>query len=486
VIEGANGVFGVIGVAHTSRAPFTGDALALLHGVAGVLAAAIDRLHTDVTMARRALHDPVTGLPNRTLLLDRIAQALGRHRRNGRQLGLVLVDLDRFSAVNELRGHDVGDEVLRVVAKRLSAALRVGDTIAHLGGDEFAVLADPIDTVHESVEIARRLLGSVGDAIAIDGVDVLLTASVGIAVDGNDWRSALEALRDADTALHWAKTHGGGRFEIYDAAMREQARQRLHLESDLRRALLAGELDAWFQPQIEISSGSAVGAEALLRWTHPTRGHLSPEEFLHVAADGGLLELIDERTVEQALWALAAWSGQPGLPASVSVNLGARHLVSRDLERFVARALERAGVAANRLCIEVTEHTLLDDVDAARAALEALHRLGVRISLDDFGTGYSSLHHITRLPIDEVKIDRSFVRHIHEDAGARAVVSAVVAMAHALDVRVLAEGIESSEQLAVVTDLGCDAAQGYLWAPALPEPELVSWLLARPVPSDAA
>jgi len=475
-VRGARMPYGVLGVAYRDDTEFDRDALHFLQSVANVLAGAVDRMYTETEMTRRSLHDPLTGLANRALLLDRVAQALAWQQRHGRQVALLLVDLDRFKVVNDSRGHEIGDEALRLVGQRLVAVMRAQDTIARLGSDEFAILTERVADVHEAVEIATRVRDAIARPLVVGGQELNLTATIGMAVDGDDWTGPLEVLRDADTALHWGKERGGDRYEIYDPTMRVMAEQRLGLESDLRRALLAGELHTWFQPQIAADTGALVGVEALIRWNRRGRGLVPPDEFLPVAEDTGLMNAIDEHILTTAVEQLASWPD--ATQRRVSVNTGPRQLTTPGFDAFIAELLARTGVRPEQLCLEITEHMLLDDIDAARVALRAIHGLGVRIALDDFGTGYSSLQHITHLPIDEVKIDRSFVQNIDTDDASRAVVSAVVAMAKALGVRVVAEGVETAEHLAVITELGCDAGQGYLWSPAVPAEQLGAWFAA--------
>lgn len=472
-IQGAHGTFGVLGVARRDDSRFEDDALHFVHAVANVLAGAVDRVFAAAELTRRSFHDPLTGLANRARLLDRIGQALAWQQRNGRQIALLLLNLDRFQAVNDSLGHDVGDELLRTVAQRLSASTRAQDTVAHLGGDDFAVLAERVADVHEAVDVATRLRRSLSQPIYVAGQELTVTATIGVAVDGEEWADALAVLRDADTALHWGKQRGGNGFEIYDPTMRHLAQQRLDLESDLRRALLAGELRTWFQPQLSVATGELVGAEALVRWERPGGRFMPPDEFLPVARETGLMNAIDEQVLTEAVERLAQWPDAQR--RRVSVNVGPRHLTAPGLDRFIAELLARNGVRPDQLCLEITEHMLLDDIDSARVALGAIHALGVRIALDDFGTGYSSLQHITHLPIDEVKIDRSFVQDIHTDDASRAVVAAVVAMATALGVHVVAEGVETEEHLRVISELGCDAGQGFLWSPAVPVTQLGVW-----------
>ncbi|HEX5615220.1 MAG TPA: PAS domain S-box protein [Acidimicrobiia bacterium] len=472
-VRGARTPYGVLGIARRDSQPFESDALHFLQAVANVLASAVDRMHAETELTRRSLHDPLTGLANRALLLDRIAQALAWQQRHGHQIALLLVNLDRFKVVNNSRGHSVGDEVLRAVGRRLLATMRSEDTVAHLGADDFAILTERVVDVHEAVEIATRVRRVLAQPLVLGGEALITTATIGMAVDGAEWDDPLEVLRDADTALRWGKERGGDRYEIYDAAMRRMAEQRLDLESDIRRALLVGELQTWFQPQIATDTGSLVGLEALVRWPHPERGLVPPDEFLPVARDSGLINAIDELVLTKAVEQLA--SRPDASDRRVSVNIGPQLLTAVGLDTFVADLLARTGIRPEQLCLEITEHMLLDDIDAARVALTAIHGLGVRISLDDFGTGYSSLQHITHLPIDEVKIDRSFVQNIDTDHASQAVVAAVVAMAKALGVYVVAEGVETAGNLEVIRALGCDAGQGYLWSPAIPAADLQPW-----------
>jgi diguanylate cyclase (GGDEF)-like protein/PAS domain S-box-containing protein len=466
LVRGRSSELGVMGIASREPDAFGDDDVHFVEALANVIGSAVSRLRTDRELQRVALRDPLTGLANRALLLDRIDQALARRGRDGRRIALLLLNVDRFKLVNETLGHEIGDELLVTVARRIKASVRREDTVARLGADEFAVLSEPVADVHEAVELAHRVASAVGEPVRHGGHQLEPSISIGIAVDGVEWDQALDPVREANTALHWAKEHGRSRFEIYDAGMRQLAAERLEVESDLRRAILAGELEAWYQPQVSVATGEIVAAEALVRWRHPERGLLAPAQFLHVAEDSGLIVRLGEQVLDAACSEAATWATRPGLPRSVSVNLATAHLTDPALVPFVGDLLAHTALPPERLTIEITEGTLLDDVDAALGALYALHQLGVRVSVDDFGTGYSSLRYLAQLPVDEVKIDRSFVQVLNGDPAPRAIVSAVVGMAHALGLVVVAEGVETLHQLDVLRELGCDVGQGYLWSRA--------------------
>lgn len=440
---------------------------------------AIERQSVDVEMTRRALHDALTGLPNRVLLNDRLAQGLGRLSRSEASLALLVLDLDGFKGVNDRYGHEAGDRLLVDVAKRLSSVLRTGDTAARFGGDEFVVLCEDVDSDHEVVAVAQRIAQALGDPFPVDGDELYVRASIGISIARGPGIRPEALLRDADSAMYRCKQRGVD-YEVFDDVMRARATKRLGLEEELRRALDDGEFTLHYQPIFELTSGSIGACEALLRWAHPRRGVVLPGEFLDVAEDAGLTLGIGAWALgsaarQGALWGLDRPGGQP---VTVAVNLSARQCQHEETIDAVAQAVERSGASAGALCLEFTEAAAVADVARVGRVLRGLKDLGVQLAIDDFGTGQSSLRMLEQLPVDIVKIDRSFTRGMSESREEAAIVAAVVGLAHALGLRTIAEGVETLAQVDRLRALGCDAAQGHYFAPAQPPADLTGLVVA--------
>jgi diguanylate cyclase (GGDEF)-like protein/PAS domain S-box-containing protein len=436
---------------------------------------AIERKAFEDRLAHQSMHDPLTGLPNRLLFLDRLGLAVARCRRTHSQVAVVFLDLDRFKNVNDGLGHDAGDDLLVAVARRLETMLRPGDTVARFGGDEFTILCEdlPAESAHErSLEIARRLLGAVSQPFLIRGTETFVGASIGIAHATTGEERPEELLRDADAAMYHAKDAGRGRVEVFDDTMRARALARHATENALHRALERGELRVFFQPLVSLHDASCIGAEALVRWQHPERGLVPPADFVPLAEETGLVVELGAWVLEDAARHAAQWQLHSDAPFVVSVNLSARQLAQADLAERFADVIERTGVLPANLCFEITESVLMDDADAAIAVIERIRALGVQLAIDDFGTGYSSLGYLKRFPVDIVKIDRAFVAGLGHDPGDAAIVSAVIGLSHALGLRVVAEGVETEAQLTELVALGCDEAQGYFFAPPQPVQDL--------------
>jgi diguanylate cyclase (GGDEF)-like protein/PAS domain S-box-containing protein len=477
VIVGRRGQpYAILGAHTTLHRRFQTGELDFLKAVANVLAGALERESTEEKIRHQALHDSLTGLPNRMLLLERLAHWGDRARRSGEMAAIVYIDLDNFKLINDGLGHDCGDEVLRAVAERLDAAVRPSDTVARVGGDEFVVLCEDVASEPAAVEIVERLSEQFQDPFCLDGHHRHLSASIGIALaDGPVEAKAL--LRDADAAMYRSKERGGGRFELFDQAMRERSQHWLRIERDLRRAIENGELHNLYQPIVS-AGADVVGFEALVRWEHPTRGTVGPDEFIPVAEQTGLIVPIGLGVLRAACREALGWSatGPDGRPLHVSVNLSPRQVAHPDIVRDVHEVLESTGLEPERLKLEITETVLIEDSETALETLQDLKALGVGLFLDDFGTGYSSLAYVRRFPLDVLKIDRSFVDGLGRDAEDSAIVSAVISMGRALGVEVVAEGVETRSQADQLHELGCNLEQGYLYAPPL-APEAASDLL---------
>lgn len=413
---------------------------------------------------REMLHDPMTGLATMALAADRLESALERIRRRGGALVALLVDIDELAAVNEMHGYAEGDALIRAVGARLADRVRRSDTVARTGGDRFLVIADEIHAENPaSVEaVIERVSMTFARPFRTRRALTVLSGSIGVAVSRNGEVGAEQLLRDADTALARAKSNGPGHVEVFDAALAAEVRDRIELATALRGALQRGELRVVFQPQIDISDGRTVGCEALLRWQHPERGLLAPGEFLRIAEDDGLIVPIGAWVLEQACTQLAAWHAGGHDDLTVSVNVSGRQLEQRDFAAIVERVLQVTGVVPHCVCLEITETAVLRRPEAAAYALSGLRALGVKIALDDFGRGYSSLTHLKTLPVDAVKVDRSFVADLCESREDLAVVEAVLAIARRLEVNVIAEGVETAAQHDRLRQLGCPLVQGYL------------------------
>ena len=453
-----------------------GDADPLFYGV---FLDVSDRKRMEGELERLALFDPLTDLPNRALFGDRLRQVLARRNRS-MATAVYFLDVDRFKRINDSLGHAAGDEVLREVARRLRGVLRPEDTIARFGGDEFTILCESVGGVLEAVGVADRLQRPLRQPLRAGGAELRLSASIGVAlVEPGEPVDGERLIEDADAAMYRAKERGGARTELFDAAMRDRAVEALAIEQQLQRALENGELRLFYQPAVDLSSGTLVGAEALVRWEHPERGLLTPDKFLHVAEETGLIVPMGAWVVEEACRRLAAWRARPeGAALRLSMNLGARELTHPDAVTTVLGAVRRSGLDPSALTIEVTESTAMADRDTGFRALRDLSGEGVRVAIDDFGTGYSSLDQLRRMPVDVVKVDRSFVSRMSDDPTDRELVAAVVGMARALNLLVVAEGIETEEQAAVLRELGCGFGQGFLYARPLPADELDRLLAA--------
>ncbi|MDX3238438.1 bifunctional diguanylate cyclase/phosphodiesterase [Streptomyces sp. ME03-5709C] len=426
--------------------------------------------------AEEQLRDPLTGLPNRQWLLERTWTALDDAARSGERVALVLIDLDKFRSVNDTLGHMAGDRLLLQIADRLRLALPRGAEVARLGGDEFAVLLPTCDAPTRAQRIARSLVAALSSPLSLEGLTLVLEASAGVAVYPDHAGDAEGLLRRADVAMYQAKRDRSG-VEVYESSRDGNTPDRLGLLGDLRRALDRGEVELHYQPKVRFD-GKVAGLEALVRWVHPERGRVSPEEFIAIAETSGLMPQLTEYVLETALGQVARWRAM-GLDVPVAVNVSPRDVRSPGFAGAVAARLARHGVPPGALQLEITEHVLLDDPQRAADTMAGLTGHGVKMSLDDFGTGYSSLVHLRRLPVSELKIDRSFVARLSVDAEDAEIVRCTVDLAHSLGLLVVAEGVEDDQTWERLRDLGCDAIQGWLVAAAMPPDETTAWLRLR-------
>ncbi|KIF67836.1 phosphodiesterase [Streptomyces sp. AcH 505] len=426
--------------------------------------------------AEEQLRDPLTGLPNRQWLLERTWSALEHAESIGARSALVLIDLDRFRSVNDTLGHLAGDRLLLQIADRLKLALPRGAEAARLGGDEFAVLLPTCDSTTSAQRVARHLVAELSSQLDLDGLTLVLEASAGVAVYPEHALDAEGLLRRADVAMYQAKRDRTG-VEVYESKRDSNTPDRLGLLGDLRRALDAGEVELHYQPKVRFD-GQVAGLEALVRWVHPERGQVPPDEFIAIAESSGLMPYLTEYVLETALAQVARWRAQ-GLMVPVAVNVSPRDVHTPGFAGAVAARLARHGVPPAALQLEITEHVLLEDPQRAADTLAGLTGHGVKMSLDDFGTGYSSLVHLRRLPVSELKIDRSFVAKLAVDNEDAEIVRCTVDLAHSLGLVVVAEGVEDDETWERLRDLGCDAVQGWLVAAAMPPHETTAWLRAR-------
>ena len=456
-------------IAVTAARAARGDVLYFVSQVQDITS----RRRFEQELAYRALHDPLTGLPNRALFLDRLRQALPRSRRRSGAIAILMIDLDRFKLVNDGMGHDAGDEVLQHAAKRLSAVARAEDTVARFGGDKFTMISESAGN-EGARRIAARVLEAFARPFAIEGREFHLSASVGIRVGDVGWESPDSLLRDADTALYAAKQRGRGRFEVFDPSAPAGV-DMLATEQALRLAMCHGELCLHYQPEVELETQRITAVEALLRWQHPERGLVPPGEFIPAAEESGLIVPMGEWVLREACSQLGAWrrAGTIDPRVRVAVNVSARQLSHPDLPSTVAAALAGADLDSAALCLEITESAVIQDTGVALANLNAIKRQGVAIALDDFGVGFSSLSQIRELPpVDVIKVDRSFIAGLGTNESDGAVVNAVLSLTRSLGLTAVAEGVETETQLGLLRRLGCDVGQGFYFARPQPPSEI--------------
>lgn len=458
--EEATDVHGVVRTLFTTKAPLR-DSDDRLVGVLTTSIDITDRKRAEEQLLFLARHDAMTGLPNRSLLGERLRDLCARGRRVDTLFALHFLDLDRFKAVNDALGHEAGDRLLRDVAARLTDAIGDEDMVARLGGDEFAILNVGITSAQDAAHLASRVIEALDRPFMVMGRNVSVSASIGITLHPSDTSNADELLRNADLAMYRAKADGRRAYRFFNPAMDHAAREALQLEADLRLALTRNEFEMVWQPQVSLATGRIMGAEALLRWHHPTRGLLSPGEFLPAAEETGLIMPITEWVLRTVCHQGAAWAAAPHGGIRVSANISPSMFGHGDVLGSVAAALEASGLAPEVLDIELTEAALMHNVDAVAATLIELRKLGVCLSIDDFGTGYSSLVYAKRFPAQRLKIDQTFIAHLPTDKADAAIVAVVISLGHSLGMDVVAEGVETAEQVAALRALGCDEIQGY-------------------------
>jgi diguanylate cyclase (GGDEF)-like protein/PAS domain S-box-containing protein len=466
---------------HTSSAVRNAEGL-LLYSTDQVMDVTEQR-ETAERLAHQALHDPLTGLPNRVLFLDRLEHALERTERTGLQVAVLFLDLDRFKVVNDSLGHGAGDQLLMEVAQRLRTVVRPLDTVARFGGDEFTVLLEDVPDEGQATTIAERIGASISEPFDLSDSEVFVNTSIGIALGHGLAQSPEGLVRDADAAMYRAKERGRARYEVFDERVRATVVERLSMESALHRALARGEFQLHYQPEVDLRTGKVVAVEALLRWRHSERGLLRPGQFISVAEETGLIVPIGSWALREACYQAKRWrdqlrqkvidiGGEPLPMPTVWVNLSARQLAHPGLTDSVAEALAESHCDPGSICLEITESVLMGDAGSTSETLEALRDLGVRLGVDDFGTGYSSLVYLKRFPVDLLKIDRTFTDGLGREPDDTAIVTAVVGLAHSLGLTAVAEGVETADQVAALRTLGCDVGQGFFFSDPVPAGEI--------------
>lgn len=451
--------------------------------IIGTIVDVTERKLAEARLAYLAHHDALTGLPNRTMLNERLEHSMAFAKRHNRYVAVLFLDLDRFKNVNDTRGHTVGDDLLRQVADRLHGVVRATDTVARSGGDEFIIVAGEVATPGDLLSIAANVHGAFAKPFRLEGEDVFVTSSVGVSVYPQDGSDVDTLIKNADAALYLAKGNGRNNIQYFTVDLVESASRRMALEADMRRGLERGEFRLRYQPLVGLRSGKLLGFEALLRWHHPELGLVMPEEFIPVAEESGIIVQLGEWVLRTACNQQKAWVDAGYDVQRVTVNISARQIQTRQLESMIARVIEETGIKSGALEVELTETLLMSDIPGSVSTLRSLREMGVAISIDDFGTGYSSLGYLKNFPIDSLKIDRTFVRDITTDRYDEAIAAAIVALARSLGMHVIAEGVETPAQLAQLLRLGCDEGQGYHFGEPLPPEACIELLEAHSLPA---
>ena len=430
-----------------------------------------ERKHAEEMLNYMAFYDLLTDLPNRTLLSDRVITAIANAHRSGSMMALLFLDLDRFKTINDTLGHTVGDQLLQGVAERLKGCLREGDTIARLGGDEFTLLLPQIASVDDATSVAQKVIDVLKPSFNFEGRELHITTSIGIALYPSDGKDVQSLLKNADTALYRAKEQGRNNYQLYAPSMNAKAFERLAMEVSMRKALDREEFTIYYQPQVDLQTGAIIGMEALIRWMHPDLGLVYPTEFIPMAEETGLIVPIGEWVLRAACEQNKAWQDEGHAPIRMAVNLSCRQFQQEDLADRVERIVKETGLDPQYLELEITESVLMKDADAAVATLNKLKKKGIYISIDDFGTGYSSLGYLKRFPIDVLKIDQSFIRELSAGTEDAAIATAIITVAHTMNLKALAEGVETLEQLELLRALKCDSMQGFVFSRPIPAAE---------------
>ncbi len=469
---------------HHSMNPSSDD---LLHArdLAHRVAVALSNAAWEDKLYYKAHYDPLTELPNRVLFQERLQHSITRIEREGGKVALMFLDLDRFKFINDSLGHDAGDDFLIETSKRLAGAVRKVDTVSRLGGDEFTVILPDLheseDARNDVAAIAEKILREVARPYYLNGQEVNSSASIGIAIYPEDGDNYTDLLKNSDSAMYFAKVKGKNNYQFYSKDLNVEAKTILVMEGQLHHAIENGEFCLHYQPRIHLGTGNVVGAEALIRWNHPERGLINPQDFIPLAEENGLITRIGEWAMHAACKQMRSWHDEGYHALKVSVNLSAYQFHTQNIPDLVSTALKSSGIPASSLEIEITESALMDNIESAILILESLKKMDVLISIDDFGTGYSSLSYLKRFPIHTLKIDQSFVRNISHDSANHAIVLAIINLAHSLELMVIAEGVENERELTMLKNLSCDEVQGFYYSPALPGDEFMAYLNAHPV-----
>jgi diguanylate cyclase (GGDEF)-like protein len=450
--------------------PADAETLDSLRAVAMQIAQYEQRGQAELALRHMATHDALTGLSNRAALQQSLSRAIKRSIRHQKRLAVIFVDLDRFKQINDTLGHGVGDAMIKACGERLAKVLREGDAVARFGGDEFVIVLEDLSQASDAAVVADKVLGCCAEPFTIDGRELHVTASIGVSVYPEDGRDGETLLKNADTAMYRAKDKGRGVYQFYAAQMHAQGTERLMLENGLRRAIERNELVLYYQPKMDLRTRVITGVEALMRWRHPVLGLVAPDQFIPIAEETGLIEAMGRWALERACTDARAWQRYGLPPMQMSVNLSTRQLNGARLIADITEILDATGLDPSLLELEITESSMMRNPDHASALLHQLRAKGVTLAIDDFGTGYSSLSYLKRFPLSTVKIDRSFIKDLSHDRDAQALTDAIITLAHGLRMRVVAEGVETAEQLACLQERGCDEMQGY-------------WL-CKPIPAD--